>query len=174
MSNPYIVGGWVSGALHYGRRGLISHLLEGPNHALWVVGTRRVGKTSLLRQIEALTLTHPQYVPLYVDLQGISTRAEFNQELHYALDEVAARFDAQGIDAAALAQENELGLLRTLRRQLLAVERTLLLLIDEAEALISIGQPDPALLQRLRKIFLAGSGIRVIMVSTKILLQLNE
>ena len=95
MSNPYIVGGWVSGALHYGRRGLISHLLEGPNHALWVVGTRRVGKTSLLRQIEALTLTHPQYVPLYVDLQGISTRAEFNQELHYALDEVAARFDAR-------------------------------------------------------------------------------
>lgn len=174
MSNPYIVGGWVSGALHYGRRGLISHLLEGPNHALWVVGTRRVGKTSLLRQIEALTLTHPQYVPLYVDLQGISTRAEFNQELHYALDEVAARFDAQGIDAAALAQEDELSLLRTLRRQLLAVERTLLLLIDEAEALISIGQPDPALLQRLRKIFLAGSGIRVIMVSTKILLQLNE
>ncbi len=174
MSNPYIVGGWVSGALHYGRRGLISHLLDGPNNALWVVGTRRIGKTSLLRQIEALTLTHVQYVPLFVDLQGISTRSEFNQELHYALEEVSERFAALGIDVASLAQEDEFGLLRSLRRQLMAEGRTLLLLIDETEALIGIGQADSTFLQRLRKIFLAGDGIRVIMVSTKILLQLNE
>ena len=164
MSNPYIVGGWVSGAL----------LLDGPNNALWVVGTRRIGKTSLLRQIEALTLTHVQYVPLFVDLQGISTRSEFNQELHYALEEVSERFAALGIDVASLAQEDEFGLLRSLRRQLMAEGRTLLLLIDETEALIGIGQADSTFLQRLRKIFLAGDGIRVIMVSTKILLQLNE
>ena len=174
MSNPYIVGGWVSGALHYGRRGLISHLLDGPNNALWVVGTRRIGKTSLLRQIEALTLTHVQYVPLFVDLQGISTRSEFNQELHNALEEERERFAALGIDVASLAQEDEFGLLRSLRRQLMAEGRTLLLLIDETEALIGIGQADSTFLQRLRKIFLAGDGIRVIMVSTKILLQLNE
>ena len=174
MRNPYIVGGWVSGAAHYGRRGLISHLLDGPNNALWVVGTRRTGKTSLLRQIEALTLAHPQYVPLFVDMQGISTRAELNQELYYALEEVADRFESHGLDVAALKAEDEIGLLRAVRRQLLAANHVLLLLIDEAEALVSIGQADPLLLQRLRKIFLAGAGLRVIMVSTKILLQLND
>lgn len=174
MGNPYVVGGWVSGGSHYGRRGLISHLLDGPNNALWVVGTRRTGKTSLLRQLEALTVTHPTYVPLFVDLQGISTRAELNQELYYALEEVGDRFSAFGLDIAALKNEDEIGLLRALRRQLLTANRVLLLLIDEPEALLSIGQADPLLLQRLRKVFLAGAGLRVIMVSTKILLQLND
>lgn len=174
MRNPYIVGGWVKGASHYGRRGLISHLLDGPNNALWAVGTRRMGKTSLLRQIEALTLAHPQYVPLFVDLQGISTRAELNRELYYALEEAADRFEPHGVDVAALRAADEITLLRTMRRQLLAANRVLLLLIDEAEALVTIGKTDPALLQQLRKNFLIGAGLRVIMVSTKILLQLND
>lgn len=174
MSNPYVVGGWVRGASHYGRRGLISHLLDGPNNTLWVVGTRRTGKTSLLRQLEALTLAHPQYVPLFLDLQGISTRAELNQELYYALEEVGDRFSAYGLDVAALKNEDEIGLLRAVRRQLLAANRVLLLLIDEAEALVNIGQADARLLQRLRKMFLIGAGLRVVMVSTKILLQLND
>ena len=174
MSNPYVVGGWVKGASHYGRRGLISHLLDGPNNTLWVVGTRRTGKTSLLRQLEALTLAHPQYVPLFLDLQGISTRAELKQELYYALEEVADRFSAYGLDVAALKNEDEIGLLRAVRRQLLAANRVLLLLIDEAEALVSIGQADALLLQRLRKMFLIGAGLRIVMVSTKILLQLND
>ncbi len=174
MGNPYIVGGWVSAASHYGRRGLISHLLDGPNNAVWVVGTRRIGKTSLLRQIENLTTTHPRYVPLFLDLQGIVSRQELAEELRYALEETGGRLQAAGVDVAALIAEDEIGLLRGLRRQLMAAGRTLLLLIDEGEALVTLGQSDPALLQRLRKVLLSDGGLRVILVSTKLLLQLND
>ena len=47
MRNPYIVGRWVRGHHHYGRHRLIDHLLNMPDTAIWMVGTRRMGKTSM-------------------------------------------------------------------------------------------------------------------------------
>ena len=55
MRVPYVVGRWVRGANHYGRHRLIDYLLNIHDNAVWVVSTRRMGKTSLLRQIEYLT-----------------------------------------------------------------------------------------------------------------------
>lgn len=71
MRIPYIAGRWVRGRDHYGRRRLINYLLDVEDPAVWVVGTRRMGKTSLLRQLELETDTQTsELVPLFWDLQG--------------------------------------------------------------------------------------------------------
>ena len=54
-ANPYVVGQWVRGERFYGRSSLIDEILDGPRNSLWVLGTRRIGKTSLLKQLEYLT-----------------------------------------------------------------------------------------------------------------------
>ena len=53
--NPYVVGQWVRGERFYGRASLIDEILSGPRNSTWVLGTRRIGKTSLLSQLERLT-----------------------------------------------------------------------------------------------------------------------
>ena len=45
----YIVDRWVRGADFYGREALISEILEGARDGIWLLGTRQVGKTSLLK-----------------------------------------------------------------------------------------------------------------------------
>lgn len=174
MRNPYIVGGWVRGPSFYGRQALIDHLLNNTNTALWVVGTRRMGKTSLLHQIEFLTQANSRFVPLFFDLQGVGTADDCNAELYYAMEDAADRFIALGLSVAALADEDAATVLRILRRAATAANRQLLLLIDEPEALIALARADTSYVQRLYKVMMAGSEIRVIMASTKGLLRLND
>jgi hypothetical protein len=62
--SPYIVGNWVTGDEFYGRADLRTRLVEASDRGIVVLGTRRVGKTSLLRQV-ALDLAP---LGLYLDL----------------------------------------------------------------------------------------------------------
>jgi hypothetical protein len=48
MRNPFIAGSWVRGENFFGRPKVLQEILEGGRHSLWVVGARRLGKTSLL------------------------------------------------------------------------------------------------------------------------------
>ena len=83
---PYIVGRWVRGHSHYGRQRLIDYLLDVPDSAMWLVGTRRMGKTSILRQLEQLTeQTDSELEPLFWDLQGCETPEDFLDELQSAV-----------------------------------------------------------------------------------------
>ena len=85
---------WALGAgqrpLHT-RQKLIEYLLTGQDSAYWLVGTRRIGKTSLLRQIEMIAdRPTSSWVPLFVDLQGCNTPVDVTHEFHFALED--ARF----------------------------------------------------------------------------------
>src|SRR5262245_53830121 len=98
MRIPYIVGRWVRGQSHYGRQRLMDYLLVAGDSATWLVGTRRMGKTSLLRQLEHLTAPDQgEFVPLFWDLQGCQSGRDMSDELFYALEESSARFAALGI-----------------------------------------------------------------------------
>jgi len=174
MRNPYVVGGWVRGHRHYGREGLIDHLLHSPVDTVWVVGNRRMGKTSLLRQLEYLTLSDETYVPLFWDMEGCATFADLSAELFYALEDVAERFQVLGVDPAELRRRDVAGILRILQRQARAAGRKVLLLCDEVEALIPAGRQDPQGLALLRAALQRGEGLRVIMTSTKALSRLND
>lgn len=174
MRNPYVTGSWVSGPEHYGRDGSLAHVLDGPNNAIWIVGNRRMGKTSLLRQLEHLTADSHIYVPLYWDLQGSSSLDELGEELIYAIEDEEERFNKLVVDVGLLRNWDAVGALRLLRRYARAADRTLLLLCDEAEALLNVARTDPEGLARLRKVMQTGNGLRVVMTSTKILSKINE
>jgi len=170
--NPYIVGGWVTGKYFYGHTLLRHDILYGPNNYIWVIGTRRVGKTSLLRQ---LALDAPaSYLPIYWDLQGCQSTTDLSDELFYAVEEQQALFAAFGFDIAEL---EEVSIRRQVQRlsQIAAVHnRTLLLLVDEPEVLIAIAAQEPVEIQRLRAALQRPANLRVVLASTKSLARLEE
>ena len=126
MQNPYVVGRWVRGDEHYDRQSLIEHLLHAHDTAIWVVGTRRMGKTSLLRQIEHVTAKpESPYVPLFWDLQGHATAEQLTEELCWAIEEVADRFAEYEIDWDQLHQSEAATILRRLCRLLHQQQQTL-------------------------------------------------
>lgn len=175
QGTPYVVGRWVRGDEHYDRQSLIDYLLNAQDTAIWVVGTRRMGKTSLLRQIEHLTgQPGSPYASLFWDLQGGATPHDLTQELCWIIDLASERL---GLAEADIETFNLLGdavtILRQLSRLLRRQDRQLLLLVDEAEVLLEIADRDPAWLARLRKAMQEGH-LRTIMTSTRQLSQLTE
>lgn len=174
MRMPYVVGRWVRGRNHYGRERLIEQLLEGPDTAIWLVGTRRMGKTSLLRQLEVIA-SHPdsKLVPLFWDMQGSRTVQDLSDELFFALEDVADRFQAIGIDVQSLFRQDAVTILRALARLVAERGRQLLVLIDESEVLIQIAKEDPDWMGRLRRI-LQDDRVRSVVTSTRLLSQLNQ
>lgn len=174
MRNPYITGGWVSGHEHYGREVLTAHILESSNDAVWLVGNRRAGKTSLLRHLEFLTADGADYTPLFLDMQGSASIADLTAELIYAVEEEERRFAKLRLDPNLLQGQDAIAIIRLLRRHARAAGKKLLLLCDEAEALLEIAQKDPAGLARLRKVFQSDKGLRIVLTSTKVLSRINE
>jgi len=69
---PYVVGQWVRGDRFYGRAAQIDEILEGQRNCIWLLGTRRIGKTSLLKQLEYITdrSRDRRYFPLFWDFRG--------------------------------------------------------------------------------------------------------
>lgn len=165
MSIPYVVGQWVRGPRFYGRRAPLREALEGSRDRLWIVGMRRVGKTSLLRQIELLADETPGggFVPVVWDLQGSDEPDELDLGLHDALLDAGSRLSAAGVAppppgpaAAAIA-----GLAGALRDR----GRRLLLLCDETEDLFGLLRREPDLAGPLERA-LTASGARVVLASS--------
>ena len=173
MRVPYSVGRWVRGEQHYGRQRLLNLLLTAPDNEYWVVGTRRMGKSSLLRQLEMMTAGHDHYVPLLCDLQGCQSSQDLATELVFAVEDGAARFAQLGITPEALRDLGAIEILRTLQRAAASGGKQLLLLIDEAEALIHVAEQEGNWLARLRRVF-QDHRQRTVITATKMLLRLND
>jgi hypothetical protein len=134
---PYVVGQWVRGDRFYGRQEVLSEIFEGQRESLWLLGTRRIGKTSLLKEAELrAAATEGPFVPLFWDLQGADDPAEFHATFHDALLDAEQRLVSLGVDLDRLDPGDLFASLGRLRRQLRAVDRRLLLLCDEVEELI--------------------------------------
>jgi hypothetical protein len=174
MRIPYIVGRWVTDRNHYGRHRLSSYLLYTPDIATWIIGARRMGKTSLLRQLEFLTdHANEELTPLFWDMQGCESSGDLSAELFLAIEDAGNRFTSLGINIFEMEGLDALVILRRLSRKLAAAGKRLLLLIDEAEALITIAQKEAAWLARLRRT-LQDPAMKTVMASTKLLVRLNE
>ncbi|MEM7125923.1 MAG: AAA family ATPase [Chloroflexota bacterium] len=173
MTGSYIVGRWVRGSEHYARQTLIDYFLTAQDHAFWLVGTRRMGKTSLLRQMELITQEpDSEWEPLFWDLQGCTTPEDLSTELHLALEDEAERFEEHGIDIDALEGKDAVVILRRLNRALSRSYKQLLLLVDEAEVLIEINEVNSSWLARLRKTMQEGHQ-RTVVASTQLLTRLT-
>ncbi|MBK8594529.1 MAG: hypothetical protein IPP07_12490 [Holophagales bacterium] len=165
MSIPYVVGQWVRGDRFYGRPALLREALEGSRDRHWIVGMRRVGKTSLLRQIEQLAFETPggSVVPVVWDLQGSDEPDELDLGFHDALLDAESRLAEAGVapPPPGPAAETIADLAGALRER----GRKLLLLCDETEDLFGLLSREPDLAVPLERA-LTASGARVVLASS--------
>jgi hypothetical protein len=173
--NPYVVGQWVRGERFYGRNALIDEILNGPRNSLWVLGTRRIGKTSLLKQLEHLTSSDGcEYIPIFWDFQGADDPDELRLTFFDALLDAENRLEAIGIEVSKLEDEDLFTSMAKLRRKLRSQGRSLLLLCDEVEELLNLHRQDPALLRKLRRAMQSQDGVRSVLTSSVRLCELAE
>ncbi len=167
-SIPFVVGQWVRGERFYGRAEQLSEALDGHRNWLWLLGTRRVGKTSLLKQLEHLTATEPErgYFPLFWDFQGSEDAAGLHLDFQDALLDAEERLEEIGVDLGDVESDNLFVSLGKLRRKLHTKRLKLLLLCDEVEELIKLNEKAPALLRKLRRAMQSREGIRSVLASS--------
>lgn len=170
--NPYTIGGWVSGQRYYGHVDLRQYILLGSDNYIWIIGSRRIGKTSLLRQLDIQGRKH--YLPIYWDMQGCASPEDLRDELLFALEDRGEVWANLGIDTDQLAQEDMANVLRKVCRQSQQHQARVLLLIDEPEPLIELAQKKPQVVQRLRAAFQRPPNLRVVLASTKTLITLQD
>ncbi len=165
---PYVVGQWVRGKRFYGRAAQISEILDGHRNCIWLIGTRRIGKTSLLKQIELIAATEPEprYFPVFWDFQGADTPEELHLNFEDALLDAEDRLRQIDIAVEKLRGEDLFDALDRLRRRLRAKKLRLLLLCDEVEELIGLQQTNPSLLSKLRHAVQSRDDVRTVLAST--------
>ncbi len=179
--SPFVAGQWVRGERFYGRAAEIGEILDGPRNWLWLLGSRRIGKTSVLKQLEHLAdprtgagAPERGYLPIFWDLQGIADPAELHRDFGDALLDAEERLAARGIALAEVEDGDLFVSLGRLRRRLRSQGLRLLLLCDEVEELIQLGAKDPALLRKLRRAMQSREDIRSVLASSVRLWALAE
>jgi DNA-binding CsgD family transcriptional regulator len=177
-TSPYILSNWVEGEQFYGRAALCRTLVEAGDRCVYLAGTRRVGKTSLLRRVAHDLRPHS----LYCDLMQAASHDASGEALDEArlmrlmrreltraaassaaLRDSRATWDAGGRGLCAWLEElswrwEELGI-------------TVTLLWDEAEMLRRL---PPATLMWLRAILQHSASLRLIICASKGLAALND
>jgi len=172
----FAFGQWVRGERFHGRIAEIAEILDGPRNGIWVLGSRAIGKTSLLKHLEILTADDPagRYFPLFWDLQGSVEPEDLNGDFLAALADAEDRLAALDLRLEEIGSGDFFESLGRLRRALRAKGRTLLLLWDEVEELIHLHARSPALLRKLRRALQSSEGIRTVIASGPRLWKLAE
>lgn len=173
---PYVIGQWVRGENFYGRGAAIEEVLRGNRNWIWLLGTRRIGKTSLLKQLELIAATTPElgFVPVFWDLQGADTPEELHLDFADALLDAEEHLERAGVSLSDVQSEDCFSSLARLRRTLLARDQRLLLLCDEVEELLNLNRQDPSLLRKLRRALQSREGIRSVLASSSRLWSLAD
>jgi DNA-binding winged helix-turn-helix (wHTH) protein len=163
----YVVGQWVRAGGFYGRSAQLAEVLEGRRNGFWVVGTRRRGKTSFLKQLEHVATAQPErrLLPVFWDLQGVDGLEALAFSFEEALADAEPRLEDVGLTLGEIIDPDIFRMLGTLRRRLHADGRTLFLLCDEAEALRTLVAQSEAAIGRLRRALLAHDGVRTVISS---------
>ena len=175
--NPFSAGKWVREDGFFGRTKLLSNLLHGSDPCYWVIGKRRVGKTSLLRQLEWLINQEaPSSLALYWDIQGSYDSDGMLESLLDAIEDSQDQFEVQWQKYELEPDQDQTChlLIKKLARQLQRKGVKFFLLIDEAEELITVGKKDPVLLSKLRRFFQTARNTQTTIASTPRLEQLHE
>lgn len=172
---PWVIGQWVRGPLFYGREAEIAALqgaLRAGARRLWVAGLRRVGKTSLLRQIELLALAALDdrgggrpLLPLFWDLEGADRAAELAGSFADALLDAEESLARLGIAVREVEDGDLFAVFARLHRALERRGAELLLLCDEADQLAPLARAEPELVRALWPAAAGGAG-RVLIASS--------
>lgn len=156
-------GSPVFGSRFLGRTSALDLLLDGHRHALWLVGLRHSGKTSLLLELQFRTqdARRGPYTPLYVSLSGVRDGTDLTKAIASAVESSTRLLSEHGIEVGALDnEESAVAVLRSVLRGARSANRTLLLLLDDAESLRQVEEKDPVSLHRLAKTLASGRDLR--------------
>jgi AAA+ ATPase superfamily predicted ATPase len=160
----------VVGTDFYNRENLIQDILVGPADGLWIIGNRRIGKTSLLRTAEYKT-ANTQYLPLFWDMQGDTSETQLVESLLEAVENALGSEIDQRWRNKALSFEGTVSNISQALRRLSTFARQqdcrLLLLCDEIEGLNLLGQQAPHVLSQLRRSMQQNPNIRTVLASTR-------
>lgn len=173
LRNPYICGGWVTGPHFYGRQKLVQEIVSGQFEALYIMGGRRSGKTSLLRRVEEVCFGEERPC-LFLDLQTTGRRMDgLFQVLRAELRNKAWQGDHL-FSPDLLAAPDLFTLTDELigRVEVQGVE--LLLLVDEAEVLLEMARSFPELLPRLWKIWYECPVFKVVVAASRALSNMGQ
>ena len=124
----------VSSENFYNREKLLERLKnpEGRSRSL-VISARRMGKTSLLKELERQITDETGHVAIYISLQLIPTQDDLPRLLISRCREQAAYFQSRGFDIAEFkGEENFFKLLGDLDGAMRLDDKYLFLLVDEA------------------------------------------
>ncbi len=174
--NPFIAGSWVRGEDFFGRTELVREVLEGERHSLWVLGGRRLGKTSLLKELEYRIHKSREtpFVPLYWDLQGSGDARGLAETLLASVEDSEPFRRATDVLVEDLESQPVAEMLASLVRRTVRSGWRLLLLVDEAEELLVVGRSDASVLARLRRVLSRGADVRTVITATRLLARVDE
>ncbi|HEY1016756.1 MAG TPA: LuxR C-terminal-related transcriptional regulator, partial [Herpetosiphonaceae bacterium] len=172
--NPYIVSNWVKDANFYGRGALCEALSAPHERCVYLIGARRIGKTSLLMRMAALL----RPAAVYCDLMQAAGPDQLDEaRLVYLL---RRRLQALAPDSEPLRasqadwDRDEPSLVRWLEQAAWRWETlgfTLTLLWDEAELLRRLPN---ATLMPLRAILQHAESLRLVLCASKGLAKIND
>jgi hypothetical protein len=169
-------GSAVYGSRFIRRDAALEQVLQGHRHAIWLLGLRHSGRTSLLLELRYRT-QDPRIgplTPLYLPLAGVRDAAGLAAALLRELSEARGLWQQHGIEPPAPeAGETPVNLLRAALRPVRAAERSLLFLVDDAEALVQVGEKDAVGLRRLLKLLSSGKGLRTVVAASPLLESLS-
>lgn len=169
--NPFIAGNWVRGENFFGRDDRVREILDGKYRYVWIAGTRRIGKTSLLKELELRC--GDAYLPLFWNMQGAGDAGGLAELLLESVEDAEDRFAESGVAVAEMESLSLFEMLRYLKKCARQSGKTLLLLCDECEELLNIEAANPEVLPRLRRFFQQGEGVLTVITATRRLLQLE-
>jgi len=163
---PFVIGQWVCGPRFYGREAEIAEILGARERWLWIAGLRRVGKTSLLKQLDHLASADNRRLPLFWDLQGAGSVDDLALTFTDALLDAQEPMERQGIELSEIEDGDLFASLEKLTHALRRRGTELLLLCDEADELGTLDRAVPGLAAKLWQSIADFEAARVVLATS--------
>lgn len=166
-ASPYVIGQWVCGPKFFGREAEITDLLGSPQRWRWIAGLRRIGKTSLLKQLDFLTAAGDRNIlPLFWDLQGVGSAEDLGLTFTDALLDADEALTRHGISPEEIEDEDVFAALEKLADALRHRGLDILLLCDEADELMPLDRAVPGIVEKLWQTLAGLETARVVLASS--------
>jgi hypothetical protein len=166
--SPYVTSGPVTGQQFYDRDELIAEITSGLQRSFYVLGTRQIGKTSLLHEID-------KRVPaILLNIQEAGGQLENLARLaRWEVWEKRKRHGWLPPDTA-LDGADLFAVLRTVNNAAEDANQVIWILVDETEGPLEIARVDPSVLHRLRGTIQSRDNLRAVLVAAKSLSEANR
>lgn len=149
----------VSGVFFYGRKNALDFIFQEKNNWGCIYGTKKIGKTSLFMEVFERTRSRSDWLCLYWDLTETVESKDFFCKLWNRIENEFKVTE----DPSFLIKKNDdaLDKFRRFISTLDKAEKTLVLLLDEAEILLNLENNTPGFLSTLHDVFTQCPNLRI-------------